>query len=174
MPGSGKEEFLKISMTKGIRVLRMGDFVRAETKSSGLELTDENVGNIAQKRREEHGFDYWAKKTAEALDNRLTLVDGVRGRVEVHLFRRHITTGIVVVAIHSSPITRYRHLVARGRNDSPKSMDEFEQRDIRELRWGLGDVIARADYMIINEGTLDDLKIAAEAVLNDIVRRNKG
>lgn len=170
MPGSGKEEFLKICMNRGIRILRMGDFVRSEAVEKGLELTDESVGSLAQARRESDGFDYWAKKTIEALDDRLTLVDGVRGRAEVALFRRSVRNGVVIVAVHASPSTRYKRLVARARSDAPKSWDEFERRDMRELRWGLGDVIARADYIIPNEGSLEDLRRTAEAILDEIIR----
>jgi len=173
MPGSGKEEFVKICLTKGIRVLKMGDFVRAETAAKNLEMTDENVGSVAQQMRETEGFDYWAKKTVEALDDRLTLVDGVRGRAEVLLFRRMVRSGTVTVAIHSAPTTRFNRLVSRGRSDAPKTREEFEQRDARELRWGLGDVIARADYIIINESTIEDLKKNTEAVLDDIIKRNQ-
>lgn len=173
MPGCGKEEFVKVCMNRGIRVLRMGDFVRAEAKERGLELTDENVGGLAQKIREKEGFDYWAKKTADALDDRLTLIDGLRGRAEYLLFHKRATSSIAVVAIHASPVARYERLVARGRSDAPKTPDEFEQRDVRELRWGLGDVIARADYMMTNEGSLEEFKVRVEAVLDDIVKGNK-
>ena len=173
MPGSGKEEFLKICMSKGIRVLRMGDFVRSETAAKGLDLTDENVGSIAQGKRETDGFDYWAKKTVEALDDRLTLIDGVRGRSELSLFRRMIRGGIIIVAVHSSPATRYRRLITRARSDAPTSHDEFERRDVRELRWGLGDVIARADYIIINEGDLEDLRNKVGAIIDEIIQKNK-
>jgi dephospho-CoA kinase len=170
MPGSGKEEFLKICMNRGLRILRMGDFVRSEAVSRGLELTDENVGSLAQSMRESEGFDYWAKKTVEALDDRLTLVDGVRGRAEVAFFRRAVKGRIVVVAVHASPMTRYQRLLARARSDAPRSWEEFERRDQRELRWGLGDVIARADYIIPNEGSLEDLRKRVEAVLDEIIR----
>lgn len=170
MPGSGKEEFLKICMNRGIRILRMGDFVRSEAVAQGLSLDDQSLGSLAQSKRESEGFDYWARKTVEALDDRITLVDGVRGRAEVALFRREIKNGIVVVAVHASPMTRYKRLLARARSDAPKSWDEFERRDIRELRWGLGDVIARADYIIPNEGSLEDLRKYVEAVLDEIFR----
>jgi dephospho-CoA kinase len=173
MPGSGKEEFVKVCIARGIRVVRMGDFVRAEAKERGLVLTDENVGGLAQKLREEEGFDYWAKRTADALDDRLTLVDGLRGRAEYVQFHKRAKSGIAVVAIHSSPNVRYERLVARGRSDAPKTVDEFDQRDVRELRWGLGDVIARADFMIVNETSLEDLRSQVEAVLDDIIKGNK-
>lgn len=170
MPGSGKEEFVKVCAKRGIRVLRMGDFVRAEAAKTGLKMTDSEIGGLAQRMREQKGFDYWAKKTAEALDSRLTLIDGLRGRAEFHLFRSQTKAGMTVVAIHSSPKVRYQRLVARGRSDAPKSLEEFEERDIREMRWGLGEVIARADHVIVNESTIEEFQKKAEAVLDEIVK----
>lgn len=169
MPGSGKEEFVNICIDKGLRIIRMGDFVRAEAREKGLELKDEMVGAHAQQMREKYGFDYWAKKTVDALDARPTLIDGVRGRAEINYFRRMIKSSIVMVAIHTSPTTRYERLVARNRSDAPRSRDEFEQRDMRELRWGLGDVIARSDYVIVNDSDLEVLRKRSEEVIAKIL-----
>jgi len=170
MPGSGKEEFVKVCERRGIRVLRMGDFVRAEATQKGLQMTDAEIGGLAQRMREKKGFDYWATRTAEALDDRLTLIDGLRGSAESQYFRSRTEAGTTVVAIHSSPQVRYQRLTARGRSDAPKSFEEFEIRDVRELRWGLGDVIARADHVIVNESTIEEFQKRTEAVLDEIVK----
>ena len=73
MPGSGKEEFIRVCQNKRIRVIRMGDFVREETRRQGLDLTDENVGGVAQNMRERHGFDIWARRTIEAIGDEITV-----------------------------------------------------------------------------------------------------
>jgi len=173
MPGSGKEEFVNVCAKRGIRVLRMGDFVRAEAAGKGVPMTDGEIGGFAHRMREENGYDYWAKRTAEALDDRLTLIDGLRGRDEYDLFRERTKGGTVVVAIVASPEVRYQRLRSRGRSDAPKSFEEFEERNRRETRWGLADVIAGADFSIVNESTLEALQKRAEAVLNEIVERSK-
>ena len=169
MPGSGKEEFIKRCIKRKIRVLRMGDLVREEARRSEIELTDEKVGALAQKMREENGFDHWAKKTLEKIDNRLTVVDGVRGRAELELFKKKLGNRAIVVAIHTSPAIRHKRLVSRSRADAPKSWEEFEARDQRELRWGLGDVISLADHLIVNESNIDDFRRSAEAVIDEIL-----
>lgn len=169
MPGSGKNEFVKISQKTGIRILRMGDFVRSEAEAQGIDMTDENVGSLAQRMRDGHGFNIWAKRTIEEIDDRLTVIDGVRGRAEMVLYRQQFGNDAVVVAIHSSPAIRFKRLVARRRADAPKSMEEFEERDLRELSWGLGDVISRADYLIVNESTLQQLTRRVEAVIDEIL-----
>jgi dephospho-CoA kinase len=173
MPGCGKEEFVKTCADRGIKILRMGDFVRGAATKLGLNMTDAEIGALAQRMREKYGFDHWAKKTAEALDDNLTLIDGLRGSAEYEYFRGKTKAAMVVVAIHASPKVRYQRLVGRGRSDAPKSYEEFEQRDTRELRWGLGEVIAKADRVIVNESTLKDFHRSAEATLDDIVKGSK-
>jgi len=169
MPGSGKEEFIKRCIKRKIRVLRMGDLVREEASRSEIELTDEKVGTLAHRMREENGFDHWAKKTLEKIDDRLTVIDGVRGRAELELFKRELGNRAIVVAIHTSPAIRFERLRSRGRTDAPRSWEEFEARDQRELRWGLGDVISLADHMIVNESSIGNFRRKAEAVIDEIL-----
>ena len=42
-------------------------------------------------------------------------------------------------------------LIGRGRVDDPVTFSQFLMRDIRELRFGLADLLARADYVLVNE-----------------------
>jgi dephospho-CoA kinase len=173
MPGSGKEEFVKMCADRGIRVLRMGDFVRAEAASKGLPMTDSEVGGFAHRMREEKGYDYWARRTAEALDDKLTLIDGLRGKDEFNLFHKRAKRGLLVVAVKASPHVRFQRLRARGRSDAPATFADFEERDRREKRWGLGEVIANANHVIENESTLEMFHKKAKVVIDDIVERSK-
>ena len=173
MPGSGKEEFVKICAKRNIRVLRMGDFVRAEAASKGLPMTDSDVGGYAHRMREEKGYNYWAKRTAEALDDKLALIDGLRGKDESDLFQKRVKRGVIVVAVKASPHLRFQRLRSRGRSDAPKTFAEFEERDRREKSWGLGEVIANADMVLVNESTLEEFQKMAEEVLDDIIERSK-
>jgi len=72
-----------------------------------------------------------------------------------------------LMAVHSSPRTRFQRLQRRGRADAPGSWEEFLERDLRELSWGLGGLIAVADRMIINEGTLDEFRTSALRYLQE-------
>ncbi|MCX8170078.1 MAG: hypothetical protein N3D72_03195, partial [Candidatus Methanomethyliaceae archaeon] len=64
---------------------------------------------------------------------------------------------VCLIAIHSSPSTRFKRLIKRGRSDDPKNLEEFITRDMREIKIGIGSVIALADVMFINEGTIEEL-----------------
>ena len=69
-----------------------------------------------------------------------------------------IADQVYIIGVHAPPEIRYERLVKRGREDAPKNLDEFHERDDREMGWGLGNVIALSDYMIVNDSDLDSFK----------------
>jgi len=70
----------------------------------------------------------------------------------------HRAYEVVTVALHASPKTRFQRLLSRNRSDDPKNWETFYERDIRELDVGLGHVIALADIVLVNEGTITQLQ----------------
>lgn len=173
MPACGKEEFLKIARSKGFAVVRMGDVVREEAAKAGIPAKDPDVGNFANEERKKHGFDIWAKRTLPRISSGLSLVDGVRGPTELDVYRAAFPNGLCVVAVHSSSGTRMRRMMKRKRKDDPANEKEFRARDARELSWGLGDVIALADHVIVNEGDLTAYMTQATATIEKILSEGK-
>ncbi len=169
MPGAGKEEFLKICQARGAKVVRMGDVVRAKAKEFGLDASDTSIGTLANDERKRYGMDVWAKRTIPFVGGDLVVIDGTRGPDEVRAFKNAFGEALKVVAIHSSEKTRFERLKDRCRTDCPTTPDEFGKREQRELAWGLGEVIACADYMVVNEGTIADLKRDVNALLDKIL-----
>lgn len=169
MPGSGKEEFLKVCQKRGAKIIRMGDIVREKAKEFGLDGSDASVGTLANEERKRYGMDIWAKRTIPYVGGDLVVIDGTRGPGEIRAFRHAFGENLVVVAVHASSKTRYERLVARPRHDSPVTRAEFEARDRREFEWGLGEAIALADYMVINESDLKELKRNVDLLLDSIL-----
>ena len=169
MPGSGKEEFLKICAARGAKIVRMGDIVREKAKEFGLDSSDVSVGTLANEERKRYGMDVWAKRTIPYVGGELVVIDGTRGPDEIKAFKNAFGEDLKVVAIHTSQKTRFERLKARGRPDSPTSWEEFEHREQRELAWGLGQAIAQADFMVVNEASLADLKKAVDKLLDSIL-----
>jgi len=149
----------------GFAIIRMGDVVREEAARRGLPITDAAVGGMANGEREAHGFGIWAERTLPKIAGDRVLVDGLRGKAELDVFRRALGDRLVVLAIHASPKTRLARVLRRRRPDDTATEVAFWARDERELRWGLGDVIATADLMIVNEGDLESFRADARAVL---------
>jgi dephospho-CoA kinase len=162
MPASGKSEAVQLAKDKGISVIRMGDMVWEETKRQGKPLDDKNVGEIAYSMREKHGMNIWAKRTAEKIHSLkkspLLVIDGVRNMEEIEYFKKELGRDFLVIAIDAPDELRRKRAISRGRTDDSKNLKDLEERDKREIRWGLQKVIADADIVIPNNGSLEDFK----------------
>jgi len=165
MPGCGKEEVLAVAKDLGFSIVRMGDVVREEAQRRGLPITDASVGGMAHAERQSHGYGVWAERTLPRIRGERVLVDGLRGRAEADVYRKAFGDNLVVLAVHASPTTRYRRMMNRRRPDDAPSFEAFLARDVRELGWGLGEVIAMADRMLVNEGSLEAFRGEARTAL---------
>ena len=160
MPGAGKDTVRKTVQKLGFPVIVMGDEVRSEAKRKGLKITPENLGKLMLQMRKENGPAAVAKRCIpkiKAIESPVIFIDGIRSLHEVEEFKKKFLN-VRVLAIHASPKTRFKRLLKRGRRDDPKDWESFVERDRRELKVGLGEVIATADYMVINEGTKKNLE----------------
>ena len=160
MPGAGKDTIRKTVQKLGFPVIVMGDEVRSEAKRKGLKITPENLGKLMLQMRKENGPAAVAKRCIpkiKAIESPVIFIDGIRSLHEVEEFKKKFLN-VKVLAIHASPKTRFKRLLKRGRRDDPKDWESFVERDRRELKVGLGEVIATADYMVINEGTKKNLE----------------
>lgn len=171
MPFSGKSEAVKIAKEFDIPVIRMGDMIWDEVRSQGLDLTDENVGKIANNMRKEHGEDIWARRTIKKIKKMKTedilVVDGVRNTEEVETFKQNLAEEFILVAVEVPDKLRYLRAMNRGRQDDALDLEKVKQRDKREIGWGLDRVIASADIVISNRGSLEEF----QSKINDLFKR---
>jgi len=165
MPASGKGEVVEFFREKDFHVVSLGDAVRREAAIRGLKPTAENIGTLANTGREEHGDVVWAERVIEHIErsgildqHECLLIDGVRAPEELELLRSGLRGELRVLAVHSSPKTRRRRVLSRGRSDDSRELAVFLERDERELGYGLGELISLSNYMVPNEGTLSELR----------------
>jgi dephospho-CoA kinase len=153
MPGSGKSLALNIAAESGYDIVIMGNIIREEAKRRNLEPSPENIGKIMLELRQTEESSVIAKRCVPKIENakgHRILVDGIRSLAEVEEFRKHFP-GFTLIAMHSSPETRFKRLNRRQRSDDPNDRKIFDERDNRELSVGVGNAIAMAEHMIINE-----------------------
>ena len=170
MPASGKGEFARIAAGTGIPVIVMGDMIRKAVKDAGLEPTDANFGATATRLRAERGMDAIGQLCVPEVrrqESPLVLIDGIRGDAEVNLFRREFPR-FTLIRIESSFENRLSRLAARGRTDDFKTAAELENRDERELGWGLGKALVQADMCMENNGTLGEFSADVHELLDTI------
>lgn len=158
LPASGKGEVSLIAEECGIPVVVMGDVIRQAVRDKGLPMTDENLGAMSRRLREEYGPDALAILTIsqiEATGAPVVLVDGIRSNTEAATYRNHFGD-FHLLAIEAPFDLRLARLTARARDASDNlTAEELRSRDGRECGWGLDKAMALAEYHIENTGTIE-------------------
>jgi dephospho-CoA kinase len=172
LPGSGKGEAAEVAREHGIPVVTMGDVIRQECRDRGLDPKTHH-GEIAQKLREENGPAAIAERSLPMIENSLegndtVLVDGLRSGVELDAFRERFGDDFFLVSIEAPFEVRKDRLESRGRDASAEEGGEsLEERDERELGFGMGEVMERADATIDNTDTLAAYRERIETLLRE-------
>ena len=175
MPGSGKSLVVTAARLEGYGVVVMGDVVREETEKRGLELNPKNIGKVMLELRKNGGASVVADKCVPKIERKRSgkvIVDGIRSLSEVDAFRKHFPR-FSLIGVHASAEARFNRLYRRRRSDDPDGWEVFNERDMRELGVGLGNAIAMAEHVIVNEGNRDAAKARAKKVLWRIERQWK-
>ncbi|RBQ22537.1 Cytidylate kinase [Candidatus Methanobinarius endosymbioticus] len=173
LPGSGKSLVTEMAKKRSISVIHIGDIVREEAKKRNAEVSETSV-NL----REEQGDHVLAKMSIEKINKQLTnsndpnntvfLIEGIRSKYEVDLFRETFKE-FILLSIFSSPSARFDRIKNRKRTDDSSNYEKFLKRDERELGFGIGSAIATSDYIIINDSTLENYESQINEFFDKII-----
>ena len=160
MPGAGKSEVARLFQKNGFARIRFGDVTDREVAKRGLELNEENERHIRELLRREQGMAAYAKLNLPVIDSALkdsdVVVDGLYSWEEHVFLKDYYGENLYVVAVWSSPRTRYVRLTRRI--DRPLTLEDAESRDRAEIEnINKGGPIAMADFTIVNESSREDL-----------------
>ena len=178
LPGSGKTEVAKVANRLGIPQVRMGDTVLEELKRQGRRVTEQSVGMVAAELRQREGPAAIAKRCLPSIrgageGKRAVVVDGIRGAAEVEEFRRTFGDRFFLIAVRAEDSIRYSRVSSRRRTDDIKTLEKFREKDRRELGWGLSEALSMADFTVVNEGTLGELRERAKEIFAKILVSSK-
>jgi len=168
MPGSGKSDVARVFRDNGFAYVRFGDITDEEVKNRGLELNEENERQARESLRKKHGMDAYARLSLPRIDAALktsnVVVDGLYSWEEYTFLKGHYGNDFIVVAVWAPPELRYARLGSR--RVRPLTMEEAAGRDRAEIEnLNKGGPIALADFTILNESSLADLKQQAERII---------
>ena len=169
LAGSGKGEFATVAEELGVPAVTMGDVIRQACRDRGLDSA-EHHGAVAQALREENGPTAIAEASlphveAALADADTVLVDGIRSDVEVEVFEERFGEDFLLVSIEAPFELRRQRVGERGRDNVGDDGESLAVRDERELGFGLGDAMERADRTIHNTGTLEEFREQVREVL---------
>jgi len=168
MTGAGKSEVARVFEENGFIRIRFGDLTDEGMKKRGLEPNEENERLVRELLRKEHGMAAYAKlnlpRIEQALKSSNVVIDGLYSGEEYIYLKGRYGEDLYLVAVWSSPKTRYARLSKRS--SRRLTIEEASSRDRAELEnSNKGGPIAMADFTIINESTLDDLRKEVKRII---------
>ncbi|MHB8104465.1 MAG: AAA family ATPase [Dehalococcoidales bacterium] len=168
MAGSGKSEVARFFNFKGFTTVRFGDITDEAVRKQGLPLTEENERPAREHIRQEHGMAAYAKLSLPRIDNALktsnVVVDGLYSWEEYTFLKDYYGDKFMVVAVWASPQDRYQRLGRR--KERPLTPQQATSRDRAEIeKLNKGGPICMADFIILNQGSMSDLKKQVERIV---------
>ncbi|MGD9117078.1 MAG: AAA family ATPase [Dehalococcoidia bacterium] len=170
MAGAGKSDVSRIFEQNGYTRIRFGDVTDEELKRRGLELNEDNERLVRESLRGE-GCEAYARlnqpKIERALKNSNVVIDGLYSWEEYIYLKELYGDDLCLVAVWSSPQTRYARLSRRALR--PLTPEQAAQRDRAEIEnIAKGGPIAMADYTIVNDSSREDLIKETRRVISSL------
>jgi len=171
LPGAGKTMLCTALHAQSYDVSSCGEVVKEETRKRGLSVTASNMAAVSLDIRKEEGPAGVSRRLLSKIKNstsKVVAIGGVRSPEEVELLQSYSPNSIMI-AVHAAPKIRFERIMIRGRQDDTKTWEEFRARDRRELDYGIGNTIALADKMLLNEESTDVFLRNINALLQLII-----
>ena len=187
LPLSGKTTYAKKLGSKyNMPLYETGTEVLEEVTGRGLEFSPVNIKKVTDecKKISDSYFTERLIKKVDALtdDIKGVFLSGLRAVSEIEVLKKHYgDDNVFVIAFHTSMKTRFNRLNnaervaettgAKAKEDVLlRDFDNFLARNKKELGYGVGDVMALADYMMSTENELwPYVKIQENAVAFEII-----
>ena len=169
MPGSGKSLACDYFAKKGYPVIRFGQITDEGLKQQNLPLTELNERRFRESLRKKLSMAAYAIKIEPQIRQALktspvVILDGLYSWEE-YLYLQPKFPQLKLIAIYSRPEVRYQRLALRAvRRLTP---EQARQRDIAEIEsLHKAGPIAIADYLIDNNGTIEQLHQQLDQLLS--------
>jgi len=169
MTGAGKSEVSRVFERNGFTLIRFGDLTDEEMKRRGLKPSEASERLVREKLRREQGPAAYAELNQPRIEHALkgsdVVIDGLYSWEEYISLKSCYTDSFYLVAVWSSPKTRYTRLAGRAsRRLTPEEAASRDKTEIENI--AKGGPIAMADFTIINESSLGDLKKEAARIIS--------
>jgi len=172
---SGKDTVGKYIAEKyGALPLRFSQPLRDVLDRMGLEQNRENFAKLSMHLRKAFGEDILSKiilTEAKKSSKNIVVVDGVRRLPDIV----HMETDehFHFVFVEASPEKRYERLIKRRQNtdDATKTPVQFDKDAKLETELQIHDLKTRADFVINNDGTLEELQAQVDKIVEELKKR---
>lgn len=160
MCGSGKSEAVKFFVESGYKRVYFGEVVMNEMKRLGLEVNEANERATRENLRKEFGMGAMAVKSLPIIEEFMkhsnVVIESLYSWEEFKILKDKFGDAFKLITIYTTKDLRYERLLKRPFR--PLTNEESKSRDISEIeKLDKGGPIAYTDYLIINDGSLDEM-----------------
>ena len=162
MCGSGKSEAVKFFVESGYKRVYFGEVVMNEMKRLGLEVNEANERATRENLRKEFGMGAMAVKSLpiieEFMKHNNVVIESLYSWEEFKILKDKFGEAFKLITIYTTKDLRYERLLKRPFR--PLTNEESKSRDISEIeKLDKGGPIAYTDYLIMNDGSLDEMNV---------------
>ncbi|GAB6135883.1 AAA family ATPase [Thermococcus prieurii] len=133
------------------------------------EPTREKLIEFGKYLKDKYGGDVLIRLAVDKKRNcKNIVIDGVRSREEIEAIKR---LGGKVIYVEAKPETRFERLMRRKaeKDREIKTFEDFKEMDDAEERiYHTSELKGLADYVIVNEGTLEELREKVERIIEEL------
>jgi dephospho-CoA kinase len=173
LPGTGKSSAVDYLTEKGFPKVYFGGIVLDAMTAAGLAHTEHNEKPFRQALRQKERNDYVVRRIIQQIHDLIDagqhriVADGLYTWTEYKALKHEFPGELTVVAIVTPKHLRYRRMEHRPiRPLTARQVDERDWAEIENLE--KGGPIAIADYFIANDGSLEELEVRVDSVLQEI------
>ncbi len=165
--GSGKGEAAAYLKKKGYAYFSLSDVIRDALRKDGIEDTRDNLIEKGNELRKKYGPAILARMAMERVEGK-AVIDSIRNPSEVEYLRQR--KEFILLAIEAPVELRYERVKRRGRQESASTLEEFIKKEKEEMtdsekEQQLHSCMKMADFVIMNDGTLEDLHLKLEEIV---------
>jgi dephospho-CoA kinase len=162
--GSGKGEAAAYLKKKGYFYFSLSDVIRDALRKNGKEVSRNNLIEKGNELRKKYGPDILARMALKRVKGK-AVIDSIRNPSEIEYLRKK--KKFILLAIDAPVELRYERVKQRGREESVSTLEEFIKKEKEEMTGSkkgqqLHSCIKMADFVIMNDGTLEDLHLKLE------------
>ena len=175
MAGSGKSVAVEYLTEKGVPKVYFGGMIYKEMERRGIERTSdgESEKNFREMIRETEGKDWVVRQAIKETKDLIlagqkrVVLDGVYSWTEYKILKQEFPGELVFVAVVAPKKLRYERVGKR--EFRPLNQEEIRKRDYAEIE-GIekGGPIAMADYFILNDAGVEEMRENLEKVLKKV------
>lgn len=174
--GAGKGTVVDYLTQKGFAHYSVRDFLLQEIENRGLPPDRDSMRTVANQIRAQHEPEYIIKMMYEqaVAEGGDALLESVRAIGEAEFLMAH---GVLLLAVDADRRVRYERIRARGLSTDNVDFDTWVEQERKELTstdpsgQNVIGVMLKADYLIENDGTLDELHAKIDEMLDAIETR---